>query len=78
MNTIERERLLKQALCANTLDEIETAGLELRAWSLAHRDDLGIIDAFEQLDLLRRAVQSAGIPVDEILATSASHFSASG
>ena len=56
---VERQCVLKQALCASTLAEIETASRELRAWKSAHPDDLGIIDAFEQLDLLRRAAKEA-------------------
>jgi hypothetical protein len=55
----DRQRVLKQALCASTLAEIETASQELRMWTSAHPDDIGIVDAFEQLDLLRRAAKDA-------------------
>jgi hypothetical protein len=53
----ERQRVLRQALSATTLLEIETATRELRQWVAEHPDDLGIVDAFEQLDLMRRATE---------------------
>jgi hypothetical protein len=52
----ERQRILRQALTAKSLCEIDAATLELREWVSTHPDDLGIVDAFEQLDLMRRAV----------------------
>jgi hypothetical protein len=48
----ERQHILTQALDATTLSEIETATRELKQWVAAHPDDLGIVDAFEQLSLM--------------------------
>ena len=47
-----RQRVLEQALRARTLPEIEAATDELHQWVSAHPDDLGIVDAFEQLSLM--------------------------
>jgi hypothetical protein len=49
----ERERILWQALNARSLSEIETAECELRQWVCNHPDDLGIVDAFEPLAIMR-------------------------
>ncbi len=48
----ERQRILHQALDATTLTEIEIATRELQQWVETHPDDLGIVDAFEQLSLM--------------------------
>lgn len=48
----ERQRILLQALDATTLCEIDVATRELKQWVKDHPDDLGIVDAFEQLSLM--------------------------
>jgi hypothetical protein len=48
----ERQRILIQALDATTLCEIDVATRELKQWVRDHPDDLGIVDAFEQLSLM--------------------------
>lgn len=48
----ERKRVLHQALRARTLADIANATCELKTWVNAHPDDIGIVDAFEQLSLM--------------------------
>lgn len=60
----ERQRILNQALRARSLPEIEVATLELRQWVEAHPDDLGIVDAFEQLSLMEDCLrEETSVPV---------------
>ena len=56
-NNPERQRVLKQALDATTLPELEAATLTLDAWVAAHPDDIGIQDAYEQMALMELAAQ---------------------
>ncbi len=53
----ERKRILNQALSARTLSEIAIATRELDEWVHAHPDDLGIVDAFEQLAMMQEAAE---------------------
>lgn len=64
----KRQRVLMQALRATTLPEIERAAHDLHQWIDAHPDDVGIVDAFEQLDLMRRAVEEIAKPTQELVA----------
>ncbi len=56
----ERKRVLYQALSARTRLEIDAATHALRLWVAEHPDDLGIVDAFEQLSLLEEIVSQQG------------------
>lgn len=49
----ERKRVLTQTLDARTLPEIEAATQALRAWVRQNPDDIGIVEAFEGLSLMR-------------------------
>jgi hypothetical protein len=49
----ERSLLIAQVLGATTLAEIEEATKALQKWVADHPDDLGIVDGFEQLALMR-------------------------
>jgi hypothetical protein len=69
----ERQRILLQALDATTLCEIDEATRELKRWVQSHPDDLGIVDAFEQLSLMEdiarenenlAAIPDGTIPID--------------
>jgi hypothetical protein len=53
----ERERVLLQALSARTLEELRIATEELDVWVAAHPEDVGIIDAYEQMALMELAVK---------------------
>ncbi len=53
-----RERLLDQILGARTLEEIQEARLALRAWKLAHPDDLSIGDSGEMLYMLEDGLRT--------------------
>jgi hypothetical protein len=52
----ERERIIVQALNAETLSEIEVAGQALRQWIQEHPDDLSAEDALEPLALRRQGL----------------------
>jgi len=52
----ERRRIIKQVLDATSLAEIEAATEALDGWLMAHPDDVGIEDGYEQLALMRNAV----------------------
>ena len=56
-NNPQRQCLIEQVLDATTLSEINSATTALRQWVAAHPDDLGIIDGFEQLALMRMAAE---------------------
>lgn len=56
----ERQRVLRQSLRARTLPEIETAAHELKQWIMEHPDDLGIVDAFEQLSMMEEIASEQG------------------
>ncbi|HLK60301.1 MAG TPA: hypothetical protein VKU00_27305 [Chthonomonadaceae bacterium] len=52
-NDPKRRLLIAQVLGATTLPEIEEATQALQQWVKDHPDDLGIVDGFEQLALMR-------------------------
>ena len=58
----ERQSVLAQVLRATTPEEIDTAKVLLRAWVDKHPDDLGIVDAFEQLEIMREARSGNELP----------------
>ena len=49
----ERKRILNQVLDARTIPEIDAATEILRAWVRRNPDDVGIVEAFGGLSLLR-------------------------
>ena len=53
MDNPEREHVLKQVLDARTLPEIDAAVQTLHAWVRRNPDDVGIVEAFEGLSLMR-------------------------
>ncbi len=56
--TMERQEVIEQVLDATTWDEIESASKLLDCWLLAHPDDLGMEDGYEQLSLLRSGLMA--------------------
>lgn len=56
-NNPQRQHLIEQVLDATTLSEIDAATTALRDWVAANPDDLGIVDGFEQLALMRMAAE---------------------
>ncbi len=48
-NNAERERIIEQALSADTPTEIRQATLELQQWTRTYPQDAGIVDTFEVL-----------------------------
>ena len=69
-NNPQRQCLIEQVLDATSLPEINAATTALRQWVVAHTDDLGIVDGFEQLALMRMsaeqiAAEQAAIPEPE-------------
>ncbi len=48
-----RERVINQVLDATTLPEIEAARHILREWMMAHPEEQGMRDGFEQLSLMQ-------------------------
>ena len=59
----ERQTVLSQALSATSPEDIEDASECLQNWVGKHPDDLGIVDAFEQLAIMRGAVKHIVSPV---------------
>jgi hypothetical protein len=55
---MQRQYVVEQVLNATSLPEIESATQALDAWLAAHPDDLGMEDGYEQLALMRRAVEA--------------------
>jgi hypothetical protein len=58
----ERKRVLGQALSARTLSQVLAATCELKLWVASHPDDLGIVDAFEQLSLMEDVAREKEAP----------------
>ena len=56
LNNPERERLTRQILSAITLPEVHAAQEALRRWREQHPEDWGILDAGEQLSLIKDAL----------------------
>lgn len=56
----ERQRILHQALRARTLPAVAKATEELCQWVQDNPDDVGIVDAFEQLAMMEEALQGEG------------------
>ena len=52
----ERDRLTRQILSADTLPEIHAAQAALRLWRERYPEDWGILDAGEQLSLIKDAL----------------------
>jgi len=52
----ERERLTRQILSATTLPEVHAAQEALRRWREKYPEDWGILDAGEQLSLIKDAL----------------------
>ncbi len=52
----ERERLTRQILSADTLPEVHAAQTALRLWRERYPEDWGILDAGEQLSLIKDAL----------------------
>ena len=56
LNTEKREYIIKQALSAKTLPDIEVAVQALREWIEQHPEDLSAEDALEPLAVRRNGI----------------------
>ncbi len=76
-NGPERRRVLDQALSATSLAEIDAAVRALKAWVKDHPADRGIVDAFEQLAMMREIAEQEEAPA-ALAATAPAQEAAAG